>query len=544
MSQSNPPNDGSHSGATSHPTDTITEPPGTIGTKGKGSAAHPPVLPRQIGRFEIRQLLGEGAFGRVYLGFDPQLGRQVAIKVPHRKGLTPEFRDRFLREARATALIHHPNVCPVHDVGTAEDLPYMVMHYVVGGTLSALINKHADSLEPHQAVIIARKIALGIAAAHAQGVIHRDLKPQNVLFDKDNREVLITDFGLARIGAEGTLMTAGKMFGTPAYMSPEQVRGNVDEIGPLSDIYSLGVILYRMLAGEIPFQGTVAEVMSHHAKTNPRPPSSIRSTLHPKLDAIVLKAMAKQPSDRFPSAKAFADTLSEFLKTNKQAKEPEPAPLPQPESNAELDTTSNLPAVTEAIPRQKNIDPVRERRTRLVMRLLMFFACLAAATSVKSWIDSDPKNPPRITDKRIRMYYPPPEPKAAPPVPKPKLDPEKLIGKWNAMVVGKGSRRIIGTWHFTRDKHFIATADSDAELPGGLGPVSKAPAGPWIFSLEGDKLALDGADLAGPGSPGGTRRITYTVLKLTDDELLLANAANEQFLFAKVSPKDVEKKAP
>jgi len=540
MSQSNPPNDGSHSGATFLPTDTITEPV-IGGKKGEGSAAHPPVIPRRIGRFEIRELLGEGAFGRVYLGFDPELGRPVAIKVPHRKGLTPEFRDRFLREARATALIHHPNVCPVHDVGTADDLPYMVMHYVVGGTLSGLINKHASSLEPHQAVVIARKIALGIAAAHAQGVIHRDLKPQNVLFDKANREVLITDFGLARIGGEGTVMIAGKMFGTPAYMSPEQVRGNVDEIGPLSDIYSLGVILYRMLAGEIPFQGTVAEVMSHHAKTDPRPPSSIRSNLHPQLDAIVLKAMAKQPTDRYPSAKAFADVLGEFLKANKQPKDPETATIPKPKSIADHDTASNLQAVTQPHPPPKPLDSERERRTRLVMRLLMFFACLAAATMVKSWIDSD-RNPPRITDKRIRTYYPAPE--ATTPTTQQKFDPDKLVGKWSFTAVNKGLLRSSGTWQFTKDKQLIATVDSGAELPGGLGPIAKAPAGPWTFTLDGDKLTIEVIDLAAPGSPGGTRRVTYNVLKLTEDELLLRNAANEQVQFSKVNPKDVRTKAP
>ena len=273
-----------------------------------------PDVPKRLGRFEIRQVLGEGAFGRVFLAFDPQLGRQVAIKVPHRDGLTPAFRDRFLREARATATIHHPNVCPVHDVGTEGDLPYIVMHYVVGGTLAGLVDNLTQPLPIRKAVIIARKLALGMAAAHEQGVVHRDLKLQNILIDKASREVLITDFGLARLSGQTRVTVDGAVFGTPAYMSPEQARGLQDGVGPLSDVYSLGVILYHLLTGDVPFRGSVFEVLVQHWETPPRSPSAIRADVSLQLDAICLKAMAKAPGDRYPTAKALARALSEYLR--------------------------------------------------------------------------------------------------------------------------------------------------------------------------------------------------------------------------------------
>ena len=287
-----------------------------------GSGPKPPhsgtptesAVPLRIGRFEVRALLGEGAFGRVFLAFDAELERQVAIKVPKPEGFTPDMRERFIREARATAKIRHPNVCPVYEVGAEGELPYIVMHYQAGTTLAAHLDKW-KVLPPLHAVALAQKLALAVAAAHDERVIHRDLKPQNVLFDPTRQLVLITDFGLARIGGQATATAAGAVFGTPLYMSPEQARGEVDSVGPLSDVYSLGIILYRMLTGSVPFDGGVYEVLIQHNEKQPVPPSVARRGLDPRLDALVLKALAKQPADRYPSAKAFADALGEYTRS-------------------------------------------------------------------------------------------------------------------------------------------------------------------------------------------------------------------------------------
>jgi hypothetical protein len=288
-----------------------------------GSTAVPggaATIPARIGKFAVQRLLGSGAFGSVYLATDTDLGRQVAIKVPRAEGLTPATRDRFLREARASATIHHPNVCPVHDVGVQGEVPYIVMHYVPGGTLEGYLDRQGV-LPPTQAVALAQKLALGVAAAHEHGVVHRDLKPQNVLFDPAKMLAVITDFGLAITGDEGRAAD-GSVAGTPAYMSPEQAKGKVSAVGPLSDVYSLGVILFRMLTGVVPFEGPVRAVLAAHVVAPVPTPSAVRPGLDKRLDAIVLKAMAKSPADRYPSAKAFADALAGYA-----SGEPRPVPI-------------------------------------------------------------------------------------------------------------------------------------------------------------------------------------------------------------------------
>lgn len=291
-------------------------PQSNVGTKPllKGAVTLPDVqLPSRIGKFEIKGILGEGAFGRVFLGFDAELERQVAIKVPKPEELTADLRDRFLREARATAKIHHPNVCPVYEVGTEGEVPYMVMYYLAGTTLGAHLEK-CKVLPPLNAVALTQRLALGMAAAHEKNVIHRDLKPQNILFDPERQLALITDFGLARIGGQSSHGTAaGSVFGTPLYMSPEQARGEMGEVGPLSDVYSLGVIFYRMLTGDVPFNGSIYEVLLQHCEAPPVLPSLARRGLDARLNALCLKAMAKKPTERYPSAKAFAEALGDFL---------------------------------------------------------------------------------------------------------------------------------------------------------------------------------------------------------------------------------------
>ncbi len=296
----------------------------TPGAPVPGAESAPPAL---LGRYEVRALLGEGAFGRVYSAYDPQLARQVAIKLAKTEGMTDEYRAWFLREARATATIHHPNVCPVYDFGTERDLPYIVMRFVDGGTLADLM-KRQKALAARNAVAVARKLALGLDAAHVRGVVHRDMKPANVLFEAATTEVLIADFGLARLDGRSGLVSTGGIKGTPAYMSPEQARAKAELVGPLSDVYSLGVVLYELATGRLPFEGeTVWEVMRDHCETPPRAPSAVCPTLDLRFDALCLKALAKNSADRYGSAKDFAKALAEYLRGPKP---PEPGPTVKP----------------------------------------------------------------------------------------------------------------------------------------------------------------------------------------------------------------------
>jgi serine/threonine protein kinase len=276
------------------------------------------VAPSHVGQYEVKAVLGTGTYGRVFLAFDPAMRRQVAIKQPYGEGLKPEYREDFLKEAQAAAAIeHHANICPVYHVGTDNGLPFIVMRFVAGGTLKSFLERRAELLSTRAAVSVARKIALGLAAAHGKGIIHRDLKPANVLVDDENNQVLITDFGLARITsrAQAAASLHRGAHGTPFYMPPEQWGSqSFGPITPVADVYSLGVILFEMLTGQPPFSGSQFELMTRHCTEAPRLPSSLRFGLDPRLDAICLKALEKQPAGRYRSAKEFADVLTEYLR--------------------------------------------------------------------------------------------------------------------------------------------------------------------------------------------------------------------------------------
>ena len=287
-------------------------------------------MPASFGRYRVLKLLGKGGMGAVYLAQDTQLDRPVALKVPHfDAGESPQVLERFFREARTAATLQHANICPLHDVGEIDGTPYLTMAYIEGKSLREFAASRP--LTSRQSALLVRKLALALQEAHKRGVIHRDLKPENVMIDRRG-EPIIMDFGLARRtrGQDTRLTQQGSLLGTPAYMPPEQVSGDRNATGPASDIYSLGVILYELLTGRLPFHGDAMAMLSQVLMDEPPRPSSLRPGLEPEYEAICLKAMAKKIEDRYASMAEFASALTDALRARPSTAQPTAGPLPKP----------------------------------------------------------------------------------------------------------------------------------------------------------------------------------------------------------------------
>jgi serine/threonine protein kinase len=261
------------------------------------------------GRYRIERKLGAGGMADVWLAEDTHLQRQVALKILHsRYAQDREFVERFKREAESAAGLQHPNVVAVYDRGEFEGSSYIAMQYVEGPTLKALID---SGLTSEQAVLLVRQVLEAARFAHRHGIVHRDLKPQNVIVDAEGKAV-VTDFGIARAGVSEITQT-GSVMGTPHYLSPEQAQGF--DVTPVSDLYAIGVILYEALTGRVPFEGesAVAVAMKQVSQT-PQRPSSLRPTISPALDAVVMRALEKDPGQRFQSADAFIAALDQAMR--------------------------------------------------------------------------------------------------------------------------------------------------------------------------------------------------------------------------------------
>jgi serine/threonine-protein kinase len=251
------------------------------------------------GRYRIERKLGAGGMADVYLAEDQELGRRVAIKILNgRHANDAQFIERFRREAKNAAALNHPNIVSIYDRGEAEDTYYIAMEYLDGRTLKELIvGRGAAPI--NVAIEYARQILSALRFAHRHGIVHRDIKPHNVLVDGEGR-VKVTDFGIARAGTSQMTET-GSIVGTAQYLSPEQAQGR--EVDQRSDLYSLGIVLYELLTGKTPFEGeTPVEIAMKHLSNTPKPPSKLRPDVPPELDMVVMRALAKNPDERYQSA--------------------------------------------------------------------------------------------------------------------------------------------------------------------------------------------------------------------------------------------------
>ncbi len=276
--------------------------------------------PRVIGRYEIVEELGRGAMGSVFKARDPAVGRLVALKTIHSTALegaqAEEYRARFYREARASGVLAHPGIVPVFDVGEHEGAPFLVMEFVNGRTLADVIKK-GERYTLDRVSEIGQQIADALGYAHRQGVIHRDIKPANILMT--SREVYgaerprITDFGIAKLVAS-EITTTGQLLGTPSFMPPEQFTGA--PIDGRADLFSLGVILYSLATGEQPFPGETMTAVSYKVVyTEPIPPAKLNPAIPARLEAVILKCLAKSPAERYQTGEELAQDLA-ALRTN------------------------------------------------------------------------------------------------------------------------------------------------------------------------------------------------------------------------------------
>jgi serine/threonine-protein kinase len=343
-------------------------------------------------RYRVISRLGSGGMADVYLAQDQLLGREVAVKVLHHHfAEDQEFVERFRREASSAAALSHPNIVGIFDRGEWNGTYYIAMEYVAGRSLKTIVREEGP-LDPDRAIGIVVQILRAARFAHRRGVIHRDLKPHNVILDEENR-ARVTDFGIARAGASDMTMT-GSIMGTAQYLSPEQAQGHA--VTAPSDLYSIGVILYELLTGVVPFEGeTAVAIAFKQVSAQPRPPSEINPAVPPSLDAVVMRAMAKDPAARFADAEEFIAVLEReraslpaytgVTQAVRRVSAPAPAPAEPPPARSPL-----LMAPTGAYGEAPG-GPGRDRRRILMWVLAVLLVAGLAALAVVLLLPSTAK---------------------------------------------------------------------------------------------------------------------------------------------------------
>ncbi|MGI9184552.1 MAG: Stk1 family PASTA domain-containing Ser/Thr kinase [Solirubrobacteraceae bacterium] len=337
------------------------------------------------GRYKVLARLGSGGMADVFLAEDQQLGRKVALKLLHgRFAADPDFVERFRREAQAAAGLQHPHVVSVYDRGSWDDTYYIAMEYLPGRTLKQLIREEAP-LPPVRAIEITLQILKAARFAHRRGVIHRDLKPHNVIVD-DSDQAKVTDFGIARAGASDMTET-GSIMGTAQYLSPEQAQGHAVEAG--SDLYSIGVVLYEMLTGRVPFDADAAVTIAlKHVSEAPTPPRQTNPAIPAELEQVVLWVLNKNPGDRPADADQLIAALESVRATLLGGQGhhtasmaaiaplviPEPFPYPEPSTNGDFSE-----------------EPVAERRRWLPWLIAVLVLLLVAGAAVGAYLLTRPK---------------------------------------------------------------------------------------------------------------------------------------------------------
>lgn len=345
-------------------------------------------------RYELGETLGYGGMSEVHHGQDVRLGREVAIKILRADlARDPQFQERFRREAQNSAALNHPAIVAVYDTGEANtefgQLPYIVMEFVEGRTLRDIV-KTEGPMSQKRAMEVMADVCAALDFSHRHGIVHRDVKPANVMITK-NGAVKVMDFGIARAMHDGqsAMTQTAAVIGTAQYLSPEQARG--ESVDARSDVYAAGCVLYELITGEPPFTGdSPVAVAYQHVREDPNPPSSVNPAVAPELDAVVLKALAKGPANRYQSA---AEMRSDLVRTLSGQRPAAPMVMSEDERTQVMNNDRRQPQRYEEYAEPDDEDPKAKRRRRTILAVLAAVFVLGAVLLIM-WLSGSFKSTP------------------------------------------------------------------------------------------------------------------------------------------------------